>query len=70
MRSREVLMCSPRYAADMPLVLPKTQLPPTRSDASNTTNGTWRSFSAFAAAIPEEPAPMIATDGSSVMAAP
>ena len=34
MRSREVLMCSERYADDIPFVLPHTQLPPTRSDFS------------------------------------
>ena len=57
-------MCSWRYAADIPLRLPKTQLPPTRSDASNTVNGTPRSCSALAAAMPEEPAPMTAAVGS------
>ena len=34
MRSRDVLMCSERYAEDIPLLLPHTQLPPTRSDLS------------------------------------
>ena len=34
MRSRDVLMCSERYAEDVPLELPHTQLPPTRSDLS------------------------------------
>src|SRR6478752_6041922 len=63
MRSREVLMNSWRYAADMPFLLPKTQLPPTQSEASKQVKGTPRSWSAFAAAIPEEPAPMTATVG-------
>ena len=27
-------MCRKRYAADIPFLLPKTQLPPTRSDVS------------------------------------
>jgi hypothetical protein len=34
MRPREVLMCRERYAADIPVVLPNIQLPPTRSDFS------------------------------------
>src|SRR3954452_10194818 len=58
MRLRDVLMCSDRYADDIPLTLPKTQLPPTRSDASRQSNGTPRSCSALAAAMPDEPAPM------------
>ena len=47
----------------MPFLLPKTQLPPTRSEASKQVNGTPRSCSALAAAIPEEPAPMTAAVG-------
>ena len=31
-------MCSERYAADIPLRFPNTQLPPTRSDASKQSN--------------------------------
>ena len=33
-RSRDVLMCSERYAADIPLRFLNTQMPPTRSDFS------------------------------------
>ncbi len=47
----------------MPFLLSKTQLPPTRSEASKQVNGTPRSCSALAAAIPEEPAPMTAAVG-------
>jgi hypothetical protein len=50
------------------LRLPKTQLPPTRSEASKQPNSMPRSCSAFAAAMPEEPAPMIAAVGMSDMA--
>jgi hypothetical protein len=57
-------MCRSRYAADIPLRLPKTQLPPTRSDASKQSAAIPRSWSALAAAIPDEPAPMIAAVGS------
>src|SRR5215213_7293947 len=63
-RSREVLMCSERYAEDMPFLLPKTQLPPMRSDFSKQSKGIPRWRSAFAAAIPDEPAPMTQTDGN------
>ena len=42
----------------MPFLFPNTQLPPTRSDFSKQSNGIPRSYSAFAAAIPEEPAPI------------
>ena len=66
MRSRDVLMCSVRYADDIPLLLPKTQLPPTRSDFSKQSNGMPRSCSALAAAMPDEPAPMMQTLGSEV----
>src|SRR5918998_4670621 len=59
-------MCSERYAADIPLRLPKTQLPPTRSDFSKTSNGTPASWSFFAAAMPDEPAPMMQALGSEV----
>src|SRR4051812_40040096 len=65
MRSREVLMCSDRYADDIPLRLPKTQLPPTRSLFSKQPNGIPASFSFFAAAMPDEPAPMTQAVGSS-----
>src|SRR3954451_9165513 len=47
----------------MPLRLPNTQLPPTRSDASMQSNGTSCSCSALATAMPEEPAPMRQTVG-------
>jgi hypothetical protein len=47
----------------MPFLLAKTQLPPTRSEASKQVNGTPRSWSALAAAIPDEPAPMTAAVG-------
>src|SRR3954469_21847597 len=57
-RSRDVLMCSERYDDDIPLVFLKTQLPPTRSDFSKQSNGMPRPCSAFAAAMPEEPAPI------------
>jgi hypothetical protein len=64
MRSREVLMCSDRYDADIPFLLPKTQLPPTRSDFSKTSNSIPASCSSLAAAIPEEPAPITQAVGS------
>src|SRR3954471_22913836 len=64
MRSRLVLMCRLRYADDIPLRLPKTQLPPTRSLFSKTSTGMPASFSFFAAAMPEEPAPMMQALGS------
>src|SRR4051794_1279045 len=65
MRSREVLMCSDRYADDMRFLLPKTQLPPTRSLFSKQSNGMPASFSFFAAAMPDEPAPMTQAVGGS-----
>ena len=40
MRSRDVLMCSERYADDIPLALPKAQLPPTSSETSKQSKGT------------------------------
>src|SRR5689334_19886832 len=64
MRSREVLMCSDRYADDISFLLPKTQLPPTRSDFSNTTVSMPASRSFLAAAIPDEPAPMTQAVGN------
>ncbi len=60
-------MCSERYAEDIPLVLPNTQLPPTRSDFSKQSNGIPRSCSALAAAIPEEPAPITQAEGRLVI---
>ena len=48
----------------MPFLLPKTQLPPTRSDFSKQSKGCPRSCSAFAAAMPDEPAPMMHARGS------
>src|SRR3954470_8317370 len=63
-RSREVLMCSERYDDDMPLVFLNTQLPPTRSDASKQSKSNPAVWSAFAAAIPDEPAPITQTRGS------
>src|SRR5438105_10622491 len=68
MRSREVLMWSDRYAEDIPLRFANTQFPPTRSDFSKQSNGIPRSWSALAAAITEEPAPITAAWGNSVMA--
>ena len=62
-RSRDVLMCSERYADDIPLRFPNTQLPPTRSDASKQSNAKPRSCSALTAAIPDEPAPITQTRG-------
>src|SRR4051812_14694946 len=64
MRSRLVLMCRLRYADDIPLRLPNTQLPPTRSLFSKTSNGTCASWSFLAAAMPDEPAPMMQAVGS------
>src|ERR1700730_6865853 len=60
-------MCSERYADDIPFLLPNTQFPPTRSDFSKQSNGIPRSCSAFAAAMPDEPAPMTQATGSSDM---
>src|SRR5438128_5988905 len=65
MRSRDVLMCSVRYEDDIPFLLPNTQLPPTRSDASKQSNGIPRSCRTLAPAIPDEPAPMTHAFGSS-----
>src|SRR5215208_4854869 len=45
----------------MPFLLPKTQLPPTRSLASKQSTAMSRSCIAFVAAMPEEPAPITAT---------
>ena len=56
-------MCSVEYDEDIPLRLPNTQLPPTLSDASKQSKGMPRSASAFAAVIPEEPAPMMHARG-------
>src|ERR1700722_4673964 len=42
----------------MPLVFSNTQLPPTRSDFSKQSNAIPRSYSALAAVIPDEPAPI------------
>src|SRR5258708_17859812 len=47
----------------MPFLLPKTQLPPTRSPLSKQSNGTPRCWRTLAAVIPEEPAPMMQTSG-------
>jgi hypothetical protein len=47
----------------MPLLLLNTQLPPTRSERSRQSNGIDRSCRAFAAAIPDEPAPMMQARG-------
>src|SRR3954451_2153262 len=66
MRSRLVLMCRLRYADDIPLRLPKTQLPPTRSLFSKTSNEMPASWSFLAAAMPDEPAPMMQAVGSTV----
>src|SRR4051794_40877568 len=64
MRAREVLMCSDRYADDIPLRLPNTQLPPTRSLFSKQSNGMPASLSFLAAAIPDAPAPITHAVGS------
>src|SRR5690348_17348733 len=64
MRSREVLMCSERYAEDIPLTLPYTQLPPTRSEASKQSKSNPFSCRALAAAMPDEPAPITHTSSS------
>ncbi len=56
-------MCSVEYDEDIPLRLPNTQLPPTLSEASKQSKGMPRSASAFAAVIPEEPAPMMHARG-------
>src|ERR1700730_17726702 len=63
-------MCSERYAEDIPFLLPNTQFPPTRSDFSKQSNGIPRSCSAFAAAMPDEPAPTTQATGSSDMDRP
>jgi hypothetical protein len=54
-------MCSVRYDEETPLLLPHTQLPPTRSDSSKQSNAIPRSWSTFAVAMPLEPAPMTQT---------
>src|ERR1700709_2856078 len=51
----------------MPFLLSKTQLPPTRSEASKQSNGSPLSCSACAPAMPDEPAPMIAVVARLVM---
>src|ERR1039458_1544465 len=56
-------MCSDQHAEDIPLVLPKTQLPPNRSDLSKQSNGIARSCNVFTTAIPDEPAPITHTRG-------
>src|SRR5215211_5675102 len=53
MRSRDVLMCSERYADDIPLRFLNTQLPPTRSDFSKQSKSNPRWCSALAAAMPD-----------------
>ena len=60
-------MCSERYADDIPLALPKAQLPPTSSEASKQSNGTPCSARTLAPAMPEEPAPMMQTLGSALI---
>src|SRR5271155_575250 len=49
----------------MPLRFSNTQLPPMRSDFSKQSNGIPRSCSALTAVMPEEPAPITQTLGSS-----
>src|SRR5512144_2206784 len=68
MRSREVLMCKERYAAERRFGLRKAQLPPTRLDISKQSNGSSRSASALTTAIPLEPAPLTQTVGSAGLA--
>src|SRR3712207_1007088 len=60
-------MCRKRYAADIPFLLPNTQLPPTRSDFSKQSNAIPRWCNAFAAAMPDDPAPMTAAFGKVAM---
>ncbi len=60
-------MCSERYAEDVPFGFWNAQFPPTRSEISKQSNGIPRSWSAFAAAMPEEPAPITQVYGSSAM---
>src|SRR3954464_10851719 len=57
-------MCSDRYADDIRFRLPKTQLPPTRSYFSSTSTSIPASRNFFAAAIPDEPAPITQAVGS------
>src|SRR3954452_16419584 len=64
MRAREVLMCSERYADDIPFRLPNTQLPPTLSLFSKQSNGMPASLSLLAAAMPDDPAPITHAVGS------
>ena len=56
-------MCSERYAELMPLALPHTQLPPTRSDVSKHVTSNPRSRSALTAVMPEDPAPITQVRG-------
>src|SRR3954447_1700241 len=66
MRSRLVLMWRVREAGDIPLRMPENQLPPTRSLFSKTSNEMPASWSFLAAAMPDEPAPMMQAVGSTV----
>ena len=56
-------MCSDLYDELTPLLLPNTQLPPTRSPFSKHVTGTPASTSAFSAVMPDEPAPITAVRG-------
>ncbi len=51
----------------MPLRLPNTQLPPTRSDFSKQSNGSPALVQRLGAAMPEDPAPITQTLGSSAV---
>src|SRR5680860_403611 len=54
-------MCRERYAEDMPLSLAYRQLPPSSLPISKQSNETPRALRTWAAAIPDEPAPMMQT---------
>jgi hypothetical protein len=53
----------------MPFLLAKTQLPPMRSLLSKQSTAMPRSCIAFVAAMPDEPAPITAVEGSLVLIA-
>lgn len=61
MRSLEVLMCSDRYAADMPLSFRYLQLPPMPEPFSKQSYSIPLSPSTWHEAIPDEPAPITQT---------
>ena len=59
----DVLMCSDLYAALWPASWPKFQSPPTSLAFSKQSNGMPASCSCFAAAMPDDPAPITQTFG-------